>query len=549
MYKFFLYSFLTLSLITQDAHALDPFEAASLAEKIEKQDRSSLNGFSLVSEKIERPYGDATDQITAQLWRNDATNEAVIVFHTAKEEGIMALRGLARRFFGFEDTLTYTREQGRIYNDLVTGQYPQLAGGLAQKAVAAVTDVAVAGVMGAGRGISTLAKKAGQAAWNWWSPPAVGIQQQGAAAAEALKDDHEVSAHMIGKEFISAVNKLYKGFEADLKGFNGTKFLVGHSLAGYIAQYLAHQKDLDGYSFGAMGLGLKAEVETNKVFTNIIRKSDHFGDLHKFHFGSVKIIPDLPLTVVDGLAEKVAALKVADSISTRYEVMSKYLTKNHGIDGYARQLAELSPQGSPKRSASPVTAPTPVATSTATSSTTIASGAASTIAPPPPPPAPKQKLSLPTASPKAVAPMASDDDDNAAASSSSSSSSSAAKLSAPSGDARADMLAMIAGGGFKFKNKVTPKVVEVNPRGIVDEGAMDPLERDYRKKIMEQNYHVPGAKWPTSMTKQLWYDAWKKNPYYGFDDIGDDQRTEADRAKREGIIKDLRKTYGLSDNS
>lgn len=352
MKKLLFYTFFCFSLMVQDLSALSPSTAAGLAEKIEQQDQSVFEGFQMISENVVYPFQRSTYQLTAQLWRNETTQEAVIVFHTPKEEGILALRGLAARFFNLEETLKYTREQGRLYNTLVKDKYPELAGGLAQRAAAIVTDYAAWGLMGAGRGLATLAKKGADLAQSYWSGQSAEMQQPGAAAASAavaLQEDAP-KIQMIDKGFVAALTKLYDSFKPDLTDFDGQLFLVGHSLAGYVAQYLAYVHELDGYSFGSMGLGLERSVDTDKTFINIIRKNDHFGDLHHAHYGAVKRIQDLPLSVIDNLEAEIAELqKYGDNIAKRYQIMGEYLTKNHAIGGYAKQLAQFeSPENTPR---------------------------------------------------------------------------------------------------------------------------------------------------------------------------------------------------------
>lgn len=550
--RFLLASLLALGLYAQDSEALTPVTAATLAEKINRQDQAGTDGFVFQAEKVERPYGGPADQINGQLWKNPDTNEAVIVLHTQNAVGISGLTAVAAKFFPADKLAGYVREQGQLYNEFVRAQHPELSGGLAQKAAAIVAENAISGIWNLGRGVGYLydaSKKAVQARMTGGAAqgpllPIAQPQQRPQLGytpewdAEQAKQ-RVLKAQKIDQKIRDAVGALYLNLTAELDK-DDTVFVIGHGLAGYHAQYLAYMHNLKGFSFGAMGLGLNdtESAKANNDFFNISRTSDKFGDLYTQHYGLVRNIPDLPITVVKGLEKSKHELKLRDSYEDRYRIMGEYLTQNHAIDGYARQLAEQSPQASPKPRRSPEVSDRDAASSVAATTTT-------TTAKPPvaPPPAPKppimpvvesddndnDRVAAPAAPKPPKAPKQPVEKPTAAG-------------AASAGNGCAGLLSAIE-GGFKLRETAGPKIRET-AGGVVDDSNFTPLEREYRQMITKEQYQASDKKWPVTMSKQMWYNLWKKDAYAGFD-IDDAAKTDDDRAARVQIINTLPKTFGL----
>ena len=142
-------------------------------------------------------------------------------------------------------------------------------------------------------------------------------------------------------------NKLHGQF-ADamyyLRENTDIKTVLGHSLGGALAKYVAAKKGLTAYAFNAPGIkgigGIanahaNAEIfNINATFDPVSKVGDSFGSTEHYHVGSIPLVPDSLEPVVIG-AVTVNTGGLAGRLALPY-----YLLGQHSISNLAERLVE-----------------------------------------------------------------------------------------------------------------------------------------------------------------------------------------------------------------
>lgn len=120
--------------------------------------------------------------------------------------------------------------------------------------------------------------------------------------------------------------------------------VIGHSLGGALAKYIAAKKGLTAYAFNAPGIkgigGLaNAHANTeifniNATFDPVSKVGDAFGSTEHYHVGSIPLVPDTLEPVVIG-AVTINTGGLAGRLALPY-----YLLGQHSISNLAERLVE-----------------------------------------------------------------------------------------------------------------------------------------------------------------------------------------------------------------
>ena len=120
--------------------------------------------------------------------------------------------------------------------------------------------------------------------------------------------------------------------------------IIGHSLGGALAKYIAAKKGLTAYAFnapGIKGIGGLAQAHANAEIFNINAKfdpiskvGDAFGSTKQYHVGSIPLVPDVLEPVVVG-AVTVNTAGLAGNLAVPY-----YLLGQHSISNLAEKLVD-----------------------------------------------------------------------------------------------------------------------------------------------------------------------------------------------------------------
>jgi len=142
-------------------------------------------------------------------------------------------------------------------------------------------------------------------------------------------------------------SKLHKQFADALSFLRNNSYvsiLLGHSLGGALAKYVAAKKGLTAYAFNAPGIkgigGLanahaNAEIfNINATFDPVSKVGDAFGSVEHFHVGSIPLVPDTIEPIVIGAAT-VNTGGLAGRLALPY-----YLIGQHSISNLSERLVE-----------------------------------------------------------------------------------------------------------------------------------------------------------------------------------------------------------------